>query len=492
MASSENQGLQIALIVFVMLTILLSVTTFMFFREYDEASRKAAEDATKATKAGQAEREAIDMARELRKILGVPEAATLSDVQKTHEEDMKKYAATAQDDSKFYHQALEFLGQTLNTRTAELIAARDAIQQEQSAREKVEKAKQEQVAAAEQNAQKAEADLAAAKKTFEDDRKRMTDDMADLQRQLKDKNDAMTELADSTKKQIDELSKKETDLGRTNEALNIKIRDLDPTIGFEVPDGKIVWVDQGTRSAYVNVGRADGLLPQTLFSVVAGDEQVGKNQRTKGRLEVTRILDAHFAECRILEDKLIDPLLEGDKIYTPLWHPGRAESFAIVGFIDLDKDGSDDRELVRDLIRLNGGSIDAEDVISGPDAGKQIGKLNLNTRYLIMGEAPKDSQVHSKAYSTMIKDAREMGVREISVSKFLDQVGWKNPKDTLVYGRRGNANDVPVQPPDGGRPQATGDVTSAYRVRRPLNRRGLGAIRSQGAAPLATPTDGGK
>jgi hypothetical protein len=492
MASSENQGLQIALIVFVMLTILLSVTTFMFFREYDEASRKAAEEATKATKQAQAEREAIEMARELRKIIGVPEGASLSDVQKTHEEDMKKYAATAPDDSKFYHQALEFSGTTLNARTAELIAARDAIQQEQAAREKVEKAKQEQVAAAEQNAQKAEADLAAAKKTFEDDRKRMTDDMADLQRQLKDKNDAMTELADTSKKQIDELTSENQKFERDNEFLTDKNKKLDPTSGFEVPDGKIVWVDQGTRSAYINVGRADGLLPQTSFSVVAGDEQVGSNQRTKGRIEVTRILDAHFAECRILEDKLIDPLLEGDKIYTPLWHPGRSESFAIVGFIDLDKDGSDDRELVRDLIRLNGGSIDAEDVISGPDAGKQIGQLNLNTRYLIMGEAPKDSQVHSKAYTKMINDARHMGVREISVSKFLDQVGWKNPKDTLVYGRRGNANDVPVQPPDGGRPQATGDVTSAYRVRRPLGSRGLHGIRSQGPAPQPATSDGGK
>ena len=37
MASSENQGLQIALIIFVMLTIILSVTTFLFFREYEEA-----------------------------------------------------------------------------------------------------------------------------------------------------------------------------------------------------------------------------------------------------------------------------------------------------------------------------------------------------------------------------------------------------------------------------------------------------------------------
>lgn len=49
MASSENQGLHIALAVFVLLTIILSVTTYLFFRE-SEAYRlraKAAEAALK-------------------------------------------------------------------------------------------------------------------------------------------------------------------------------------------------------------------------------------------------------------------------------------------------------------------------------------------------------------------------------------------------------------------------------------------------------------
>ena len=39
----ENQGLQIALIIFVMLTIILGVTTFIFYRQYEEAAIKAGE-----------------------------------------------------------------------------------------------------------------------------------------------------------------------------------------------------------------------------------------------------------------------------------------------------------------------------------------------------------------------------------------------------------------------------------------------------------------
>ena len=37
----ENQGLQVALIIFFMLTIILGVTTFIFFRQYEEADKKA-------------------------------------------------------------------------------------------------------------------------------------------------------------------------------------------------------------------------------------------------------------------------------------------------------------------------------------------------------------------------------------------------------------------------------------------------------------------
>ncbi len=37
----ENQGLQIALIIFVMLTLALSVTTYLFFSQYQESAEEA-------------------------------------------------------------------------------------------------------------------------------------------------------------------------------------------------------------------------------------------------------------------------------------------------------------------------------------------------------------------------------------------------------------------------------------------------------------------
>ena len=77
-------------------------------------------------------------------------------------------------------------------------------------------------------------------------------------------------------------------------------------------------------------------------------------------IEVTHLLSPHLAEARIVEDDLSNPLMPGDQIFSPSWEPGRAEHFALAGFIDIDGDGNSDRQRVHDLIALNGGVIDEE------------------------------------------------------------------------------------------------------------------------------------
>src|SRR3569623_189264 len=107
MASSENQGLQIALIIFVMLTIILSVTTFVFFRSYEDADLRARADSDKATKADTAARAIQDEANTLKKMMGVGEQAKLPEIQASFAEDIKSYMAGIADEKKFYRQALE-------------------------------------------------------------------------------------------------------------------------------------------------------------------------------------------------------------------------------------------------------------------------------------------------------------------------------------------------------------------------------------------------
>jgi hypothetical protein len=309
-----------------------------------------------------------------------------------------------------------------------------------------------------------------ATKVFETERNKKNEELTGIKSQLDEKLAALTELEEQKKKEVEALTAERTHLEQINKGLRNTITELDPTSGFEVADGKIVWVNQKARSVWINVGQADGLQRQVTFSVVGSGEEVGGDQKTKGRIEVTEILGPHFAQARILEDELFDPIVQDDKIFTPLWQPGRAESFAFVGKFDLDKDGTDDREMLRDLVRMSGGRIDAEVSLDG----KQTGELTMNTRYLVEGSPPDDKSIEG-AFSKMHDEANRLGVRVLTLAKFLDHVGWKDPKQTLKFGRRGNAEHVPAEQPDGGRGISMGNVTDRFRVRRPPGKRGPGA-----------------
>lgn len=470
MASSENQGLQIALIIFVMLTIVLSVTTFAFFRQYEDADLRARSDSEKAAKSDADLRTATDEIMSLKKMMGFSEQAKLPEIQASFAEDIKTYVAGIPEEKQFYRQALEYTYNTLHEKDLELAAAREEIQTEKDERSKVEAAKQAQVEAAESKQQQAEEALAEANKIFETERNKKNDELEALKGELEKKNEEMTELAKEKKQEIDAVTVDRNKLVTTNKFLNEKILKIDPTSGFEVPDGKILWVNQKAHSVWINVGQADGLQRQVTFSVVGSGEEVGGDQKTKGRIEVTEILGPHFAECRILEDELYDPLVQDDKIFTPLWQPGRSESFALVGGFDLDGDGVDDRDMIRSLIRMAGGRIDAEVDLKG----KKTGELTMNTRYLVMGTPPKDRAAVEGDFTNIQNEAARLGVRELTIDKFLDHVGWKDPKQVLRFGRRGNAEDVPPDLPDGGRGIAPGKVSDLFRTRRPPGRRGSG------------------
>jgi beta-lactamase regulating signal transducer with metallopeptidase domain len=102
-------------------------------------------------------------------------------------------------------------------------------------------------------------------------------------------------------------------------------------------DGKIIWVNERDRVAFINLGSADGLEKRVAFGVfdpsttdggalpqkdVDGNPTVKDNQsvsdaRKKGAIEVANVIQPHMAECRILSDTASSPLLPGDLVCAP-------------------------------------------------------------------------------------------------------------------------------------------------------------------------------
>ncbi len=291
-------------------------------------------------------------------------------------------------------------------------------------------------------------DFESASKDLETERTKFNSDRKDLTQSK----DALEKKFDSKRKEFDQLTKdsgeKITGLSSDKDRLTKLLQDKNNEIlrgqkANEVPDGKITWIDQRTRVVWINLGSGDGLRRLTSFSVYDEHDVNPAAAKSKGKIEVTRLIDRHLAEARIVEDDLSNPLMPGDNIFSP-FEPGRAEHFALVGVMDIDGDGESDRQKIHDLIALNGGVIDEE--VTEDD--KKTGQMSITTKYLVRGEAPK-SEAQLKNYSEILDEAQTLGVRVVRIKDFLDYLGYKPEDRTVNLGKFANPSDFRPRLPEG-------------------------------------------
>ena len=180
---------------------------------------------------------------------------------------------------------------------------------------------------------------------------------------------------------VAELEKQTADIVRTSRQKDAELAKLKR----DHPDnfcGEISFVDLRDHTVWIDCGAADGLGRQVTFSVYSGDATDLAKATVKAKIEVTKV-NEHMSMARIVDDQVTD-LVPGDKIFTPMWSPGERKHFALVGFLDLNDDGKDDHEGVKNLIKLHHGVIDCD----VDDKGKINGTIAIHTNYLICGEPP--------------------------------------------------------------------------------------------------------
>ena len=230
-----------------------------------------------------------------------------------------------------------------------------------------------------------------------------------------------------------EHQERSRELGLVIDNLRTRINELEQ-VSLEVPDGKIRLVSAITKTVTINLGKMDNLPRQMTFSVFDKDAlQVG-NAKPKAKIEVVKVIDdeEHLAVARIVEQRLLNPILEGDLIYNPGWSSGREIRFAIAGRFDLDGDGRSDRDVIKRLIREFGGVVGAE-VVEG--TGEITGKIDHLTDYMIVGDRPEvgkreegqnvaNVQLEIDNYSKFINEAR-IFASPIQFRRFMDMMGYK-------------------------------------------------------------------
>jgi chemotaxis protein histidine kinase CheA len=456
MARSEHQGLQIALIIFVMLTIILSVTTFMFFKESEKAANKSAEDAKARQADNDSLRKTIDEVNELKRAIGVAESDNIEAVREAIAADMRNWAGTFPEPKQSYRECLTALLDAYRVADEERKRERDELTAMTARVNALEAAKSKTLEEQQNQATTAAAQLTERTAKFDEDDKAHVAEKAALAEQKKQVEEAMDAAAKEADAQVKKLKSDLNTLTNVKDDLADQIDQITRTT-FEVSDGEIRWVNQRNGTVWINLGRADNLPKQTPFSVFGRDENDVARTDSKAKIEVTQILGDHLAEARIVEDAAADPIMPGDKIYTPLWHPGRVQHFALAGFMDINDDEESDRELIKDLIAMSGAVLDAELT----DDGKVVGPgMSVETRYLVLGEAPQEKEANSR-FATIAKDAEKLNVAVITLDKFLDHMGWKDPSRLVTFGRHSDPRQFPPITTDKSRQtKAPGSITS--------------------------------
>lgn len=464
--SNKSVGLQITLAVIMMLFVISSVVAYMQYRELEDNRARFDQATADKQAADNASRALLDQIEAMKATFGYNQ----TDVGNNQESAANTVIGAALVDLAKVNSAhgplptntsaaaLDFLTQ----RVTDITTARDGLQTQLNERNdllaKLSGQYQQKVDAHEAAKNAAETDLANLRDSTKEQLDARQKQIEDLSRSL---NDLQVEFDEATATWTAERKKYVADAGQ----LEIQVDDLREKlkaatrVSFERPDGLVRWIDNTAGLVWINLGSQDRLRLRTTFSVYRKAHQgVARGaEDIKGQIEVTRIIDNHTAEARILDDDIYDPISKGDPVYTPLWSPGRTETFAIVGLVDLDQDGVLDRDQFHDIVSDAGARLNHEVLDDGsrvryegfPDKfltwSEGGPELDSDTKYLILADIPdpalaireEDKTIREAISSHLLAmrdEARRLGIEEIRLSDFLAHIGYRPQRRLYIPG----------------------------------------------------------
>jgi hypothetical protein len=465
----ENQGLQIALIGSVLVAILLGVMSFLWLRSSQDTAKRLKDRTDEVRKLSDEKSQLVDEIKELRRMIGVGETEKLADLQAQFKKDSESWLGTFPEKNRFYRAGLEYMFATVKEKSTALADAKAEIQQWKDKFEAKEANTAPVIQKFETAASSATSDYQAERAKIREQVEQSTKLQSEVAAQLasvKKESDTVAAKAEATVQNVKKDAQKWVVLAN---GLQRKVNGLTEPVPGQF-DGEIRWVNQQAHTVWINRGQADNLARLMTFTVYPAETIDMTKATKKGSIEVTQLLGDHLAEARILDDKLIDPFLPGDKINTLTWNPGDQKHFALTGYMDIDGQGSNEYQKVRSLITTAGGVIDAEVT----DKSARVGQLSINTRYLVVGAAPdaKRDPKGAKYYNEMITEARARSIELISLDKLLEFIGYQKQMTRVQFGPGGNAADIKPTSRSDGQRVSRGDVSDIFKKRMPPIRAG--------------------
>lgn len=508
-AANDNQGLKIAVAALVMLVFILGVTNYFAFSSMSQQTARADSEAKKANDADSKARAALEQANYYRTLIGYPnldpgdfEAAkaaikkdndrlsaevqtvgtefinAINEVQKAGEQDPKldelkgiaqgivaSYASEP-NENKVYVKSLDRLREILQNQSrlmrelsldyrklrTDLTSANQVnsveVAKNVAARDKANTEKQEEIAKIKTEVQSLYDQITA----LQNSDKEKSNQITDLTAKLNDKDASFVAYKRDAQKAIadfrDRLSLKETELGKAI--------------------GRVTYVDYTRSEVRLSVNSAMGARALMKFSVFDRDARGIPTDKPKGVVEIVSVGDpakgVPDSLARIIETKdATNPIRYNDQIYSPAFLPDYPQRFALVGKIDMNRDGRDDRNDLIRLIEQSGGIVEYDlpppgtDRTPGrlaverayarlgeqvpPPAGRASGKITPLCRAYILDNRPPlngapsrlnesltpEYEAFSKEVTEATKEARSNGVPPMPLERLLTQLGYTSP-----------------------------------------------------------------
>ncbi len=290
---------------------------------------------------------------------------------------------------------------------------------------------EEQLKAAETELEKIKADLAAVQKGHEEGRVELTESVETARREANLKETELAEmqgtLAEATSRHTTERSDLVGQLREIRDRTQRKEDILDN------PDGKITYVDYGTKTVRMDVTRAMGVRPTMRFTIFDRKAVGIPTDKPKGQIEVTEV-GTQYSIGRIIETKdLAKPIVSGDILYSAGWNVSEPQQFALIGPLDIDRDGKDDRSDIRQMIASSGGTV-AYDLQLVAGEIVEDGKLSARIAWYVdddrdltpeqlrsMTEAQRD---FIQRKNEVLREARSLGIRPMPLTRMPGTLGY--------------------------------------------------------------------
>ena len=465
MATKDNQNLQIVIISLTILVFVLGGLAIWLNGKKNTAQTRAEDSASKQRDAERSEQLIQAQANNYKVWMGFNEEDSDDTLQQLFAQDMDRFGRNYEEQSWKYRNLLENLSSENEKLSSEKSEKGNEVTKLKLRLLALEKEKDAQIAIHLKKEQQAIAEKESLKNQFETRRRAMIEENNKIATQVSEQANRIDELIashDSKEKELNgEIAKLKRDI------LILLDNQAVPDPYAQPADGFIRFVDQRERKVWVNLGEEDQLRPHVTFSVFSGDGSDLSASETKGSIEVTRVISAHLSEALITSDIPTRPIAVGDKVFSQVWNRGRKVGFAIAGAIDVNNDGIDDTDQLKQIVLINDGKVDAS-----PDGNGGVdGRMTADTRYLIQGKYPegarKNEENTRKSYDRMTKDASSLGIETIRLDEFLRLLGWDVHNRSTKLGSRSRPEDFPPQKSETQGPQNTNSQRSKFRPRQP-------------------------